>query len=76
MNLKRVASMRSFSERIFLGVGVFAFAGWMLDCQDHDLFGGIVDDVVDEVLVATSHQLPDATYLLASPDARKENQGL
>jgi hypothetical protein len=64
------------NQLIFLGVGVFAFTRWMLDCQDHDLFGGIVDDVVDEVLLATSHQLPDATYLLASPDAGKENQGL
>jgi hypothetical protein len=49
---------------------------WVLDGDDHDFFQCFVEDVVNEVRIATGHQLADTFSLLPPADTREKGKGL
>lgn len=53
---------------------MLSLASRMLDRKDHDLVEGIVDQVVDEIGVATCYELPDALGFLRPSNMRKAHK--
>ena len=42
-------------------------AGGMLHVQNHDLAGGLIDQIVDQVAVTPGHEFPSLPKLLRAP---------
>src|SRR5579864_2552007 len=48
----------------------------MLDVEDHDLFGGLIDSVVNEITISTGYEFAHAFRLLLSAHVRKKQEVL
>ena len=55
---------------------MLALTRWMLDGEDDNFLGLVVNDVIDQIWIPPRHQLAHALDLLLPPDMRKQNQTL
>jgi len=52
-------------------ISVFSTACGMLDREDHDLLGFLVDHVIDEIAASACHEFADAFDILGTTDREK-----
>ena len=55
-------------------IGIFTFAAWMFDVEDHNLVGGIVHGVINQIKIFFRHHPSDARNVLMAADMREQDQ--